>query len=282
MPEIRLSQGTIHYRQEGDGPPVLLIHGVLVNGTLWDRVLPLLSAHARCIVPDLPLGSHGQAMSDGADLSPPGLAALIVELIERLELQEVTLVGNDTGGALCQLLTAARPELVGRLVLTNCDAFEHFPPARFAPLIKVMARIPASITALALLARLGFIRRSAMAAASLTVDPIPDALIREWVSPLRSPAVRRDLVKVMRGISPQHTLNAAEQLRSFKRPVLLVWGTHDPVFFPLADAERLRDLFADARLEKLESARTFVPLDAAERLAELVGAFLTVPGTASA
>jgi pimeloyl-ACP methyl ester carboxylesterase len=270
MPEIKLSQGTIHYREEGGGPPVLFVHGLLVNGTLWDRTVSRLAQHARCIVPDLPLGSHPEPMNPNADLSPPGQAALLAELITRLELGGATVVGNDTGGALCQLLAASRPELVGKLVLTNCDSFENFPPRAFKPLVSGIGRVPGILTGVAALARLRAVRKASMAAASLTVDPIPDELIRAWVSPLGNPGVRRDLVNVCRGIGPRYTLDAAERLRTFEHPVLLAWGTRDK-FFPLAHAERLESLFQNARVEKIENARTFVPLDAPERLAELVG-----------
>jgi pimeloyl-ACP methyl ester carboxylesterase len=280
MPEIKLSQGTIHYREQGSGPPILLIHGLLVNGTIWDRVIPALAGRARCVAPDLPLGSHPEPMSSSADLSPPGLAALIAELIARLDLRDVTLVGNDTGGALCQLVVGSRPELVGRLVLTNCDSFEHFPPRAFKPLVSGLGRVPGAVAALAALAKVGPLRRGSMAAASLTVEPIPDELIKAWVKPLGDAGVRSDLVKVLRGIDSRHTLDAAERLRTFERPVLVAWGTRDR-FFPLDHAERLKAVFPNARLERIEGARTFVPLDAPERLAELAGGFVAAPGTAA-
>jgi pimeloyl-ACP methyl ester carboxylesterase len=269
MPEIRLSQGSIQYQDEGTGPTIVLIHGLLVNGTVWERVVPLLSGHARVIVPDLPLGSHRQAMNADADLSAPALGELIAELLDRLELDDVTIIGNDTGGALTQLAVAAHPERISRLVLTNCDAFEHFPPPTFALAFKALARVPGAVKALELLGRVKFLRTRSMELAPLTVDPVPDELLKGWVAPLRDPAVRRDLVKVLRGISPEYTLAAAKQLRGFDRPVLLVWGTRDK-FFPLADAERLAALFSDVQLEQIDGARAFVQLDAPDRLAELV------------
>jgi pimeloyl-ACP methyl ester carboxylesterase len=269
MPEIKLSQGTLQYRDEGNGAPVVMIHGLLVAGNVWDRVVKPLSPQARCIVPDLPLGSHRHAMSPEADLSPAGLAALIAELIEQLELTDVTLVGNDTGGALCQLVVANHPQRIGRLVLTNCDAFENFPPPAFKLLIKGLARVPGAVVTLATLARLRAGRRAAMSLAPLTVEPPPDALVESWVAPLRAHTIRRDLIKVLRSISSKHTLAAAERLPLFDRPVLVAWGTRDP-FFPLADAERLVAAFPDARLEEVADARAFVQMDAPERLAELV------------
>lgn len=269
MPEIQLSQGRIHYRDEGTGEPIVFIHGLLVNGTIWGRLLPLLAPHARCLVPDLPLGSHREAMDAGADLSPVGLAALIDEFIARLGLDQVTLLGNDTGGALCQLVVAHHPERIGRLILTNCDAFEHFPPPKLTALIGGLARIPGAVWSLGALGRFAPVRRASMSLAALTVDPVPDELTNDWVSPLRDRRVRRDLLKVLRGISPQGTLAAAERFPEFARPVLVAWGTRD-VYFPQSDAERLVGAFADARLELIEGARTFVQLDAPELLAGLI------------
>jgi pimeloyl-ACP methyl ester carboxylesterase len=269
MPQIELSQGKIDYRDEGDGPPIVLIHGLLVNARVWERLVPLLSGSARCIVPDLPLGSHPHALNGSADLSPSGLAGLIAELIERLDLQQVTLVGNDTGGALCQLVVTNHPDRIGRLVLINCDAFEHFPPPPFKLMVKVLGRVPGAVAGLAAGARFGPVRRGAMSLAPLTIDPVPDDLLQSWVAPLRDRGVRRDLVKVLRGISPTYTLEAAEKLPAFKRPVLIAWGTEDK-FFPLSEAERLAALFDQARLERIERARTFVQLDAPDQLAALI------------
>jgi pimeloyl-ACP methyl ester carboxylesterase len=269
MPKIELSQGTIHYRDEGSGPPIVLVHGLLVNGRVWERLVPHLSRDARCIVPDLPLGSHPTAMNPAADLSPTGVADLIAELIERLELDDVTLVGNDTGGALCQLVVTGHPERIGRLVLVNCDAFEHFPPPPFKGLVKFLARVPGAVAGLAAGGRLAPVRRSAMSLAPLTMEPVPDELLEGWVSPLRDRGVRRDLIKFLRGLSPRYTLEAAEKLPAFKRPVLIVWGTNDK-FFPFSDAERLAELFEQARLERVQDARTFVQMDAPDRLAALI------------
>jgi pimeloyl-ACP methyl ester carboxylesterase len=276
MSEIKLSQGPLQYRDLGSGPPVVMIHGLLVAGNVWDRAVESLASSARCIVPDLPLGSHRRPMNRDADLSPTGLAVLIAELIERLELTDVTLVGNDTGGALSQLVVADHPERIGRLVLTNCDAFENFPPPAFRLLIKSLARVPGAVELLATLGRARAGRRAAMSLAPLTVEPPPDELVESWVAPLRNHAIRRDLLKVLRGISPEHTARAAERLPGFTRPVLIAWGMRDP-FFPLADAERLAALFADARLEPVADARAFVQMDAPERLAQLIAELIEDP-----
>jgi pimeloyl-ACP methyl ester carboxylesterase len=280
MPEIELSQGVVRYRDQGTGTPVVLIHGLLVNGSVWDRLVPLLAAHARCIVPDLPLGSHTVPMRKGADLSAPGIARLIAELLERLELDDVTLVGNDTGGALCQIIAARHPERLGRLVLTNCDAFENFPPPAIRRLLTAM-RLPGAITALSVLARLRRVRQAAFSLMPLTMQPIPDAVVKGWVAPLSDRRVRGDLATVVRGIAPEHTLDAAELLRGFDRPALIAWGSEDR-FFPFSDAERLAATLPQSRLEQIPNARAFVQLDAPERLAELIGSVANGAVTAPA
>jgi pimeloyl-ACP methyl ester carboxylesterase len=281
MPEIQVTQGTIRYREVGSGPAVVLIHGVLVNGTVWDRVVEALSPDVRVIVPDLPLGSHRIAMKPGADLSPLGLARLISELLERLELEDVTLVGNDTGGALCQLTVIHHPQRVGRLVLTNCDAFENFPPPAFKALLTVLGRVPGALMGLAQLGRSRRMRAASMKLTPLTMTPVPDELLSEWVSPLRDRHIRRDAAQVLRGIDPRYTLDAAKRLPEFERPALLAWGVRDP-FFRVRDAERLASVLPCARLERIPDARTFVQLDAPERLAELIAEMGTAPNTALA
>ncbi len=269
MPEIQLTQGTLKYRDEGEGPAVVFIHGLLVNGRVWDEVLPRLGPGARRIVPDLPLGAHEIPMNPGATLDPPALAAMIAELIERLDLDDVTLVGNDTGGALCQLVVAHHPERIGKLLLINCDAFENFPPRSFAPALTALRRVPGLLAFVADLGRVRWGRRLAFKLAPLTVTPISDELARSWVTPLRTHRIRRDALAVMRGITPEHTLGAVDGLRRFERPAVILWGLRD-VFFKVSDGERLVETLPQARLETVEAARTFVQLDAPDRVAEII------------
>jgi pimeloyl-ACP methyl ester carboxylesterase len=273
MPEIQLTQGTVTYRDEGTGPTVVLIHGLLVDGHVWDPVVSALSGRARCIVPELPLGSHRIPMRADADLTPPGIAALIAELMARLELHDVTLVGNDTGGALSQLVVANHPDRLGRLVLTNCDAFENFPPSSFKPLVWALARVPGALAGLGFGGRFKAVRGASMKAMPLTVEPVPDELLKSWVEPLRDRRIRRDLLRVLRGISPKYTLAAAEKLPAFDRPALIVWGMRDP-FFSISDGKRLANVLPYSSLERIQNARAFVQLDAPDRLAELIAEML--------
>jgi pimeloyl-ACP methyl ester carboxylesterase len=240
----------------------------------------LLAQQGRCIVPDLPLGSHSLPMNKGADLSAPGLARLIAEFMERLGLEDVTLIGNDTGGALCQLVAANHPERLGRLVLTTCDAFENFPPPAVRPMVTAL-KLPGALVVTSLIGRLRVVRQAAFKAMPLTMQPIPDEQVKSWVAPLADKRIRADLAAVVRGLDPADTVAAGERLRDFDRPALIAWGAADRIF-PFSDAERLAATLPNARLERIPHARAFVQLDAPERLAELIGSVANGAVTAPA
>jgi pimeloyl-ACP methyl ester carboxylesterase len=272
MSEVKLPQGTIRYRESGDGPPVVFVHGLLVDGLLWRKVTPLLEGSFRCIVPDLPLGSHREPMNPDADLSPPGLAQIIAGFLEALDLEHVTLVANDTGGAISQITAAHHPERIGGLLLTNCDAFENFLPPAFRPL-QLAAKVPPLLNGLLQGMRLAPMRRLPIAYGWLIKRDFAGAPTREWVEPfLADRGVRHDTVKVLRGIDPKYTLEAAERLREFDRPALLAWAVEDR-FFKLSYAERLAKTIRGATLERIDDSYTFVSEDQPERLAELIGTF---------
>ncbi len=271
--EVRLDGGTVRYRETGEGEPVVFVHGLLVHGGLWRGVVPRLSGGFRCIVPDWPLGSHGEAMDVGADLSFGGMTRIVVEFLDALGLEGVTLVGHDTGGAICQSVVASYPGRVDRLVLTNCDAFENFLP----PLLRYVqwgAHIPGFVTLMSVVLRVRALRRLPIAFGWLTKRPIDDAVLDSYLAPFTGDAgVRRDLRRFLRSVSPRHTLAAARRLPDFQGPVLLAWAPEDR-FFPFAHAERLAALFPDATLRKVPDSWAFVPEDRPEGLAEEIEAFL--------
>jgi pimeloyl-ACP methyl ester carboxylesterase len=272
MPQtLDLTNATIDYEDTGGpGPAVLFVHGLLVDGTLWRKVVAQLKDF-RCVVPTLPLGSHRTPVRDRAALTPVGVADMLAELMERLELTDVTIVANDTGGAITQLLLTRRPERVGRVVLTPCDAFENFLPPAFRPLQWLAkARL---LGAFLQGARIPAIRRSPLAYGLLTKRPIPAAVLAGWVRPaLGSRAVRGDVQHFTRHIDKRLTLDAAAKLGSFDRPVLLAWAAEDR-FFKIEFAQRLAAVFPDARLEPIADSGTFVSEDQPGVLAGLVAGF---------
>jgi pimeloyl-ACP methyl ester carboxylesterase len=282
---IDLPQGTIEYRAAGpaaaDRPTVVFVHGFLVDGTLWSSTADALAAHGiRSLAPTWPLGSHRRAMAPEADLSPRGVARLVAAFLEALELEDVTLVGNDTGGAICQFLLDTDPSRVGRLVLTNCDAFENFPPAPFDKLMKAAAK-PGVLRAALEPTRATAVRHSALGFGELVAHPLDPDQTRAWIEPaLGDAAVRRDTRKLLSAIDPAQLLDVAGRLRRFGGPVLLAWAPQDR-FFRIEFAHRLRDAFADARLVEIADAKTFVALDQPARLAEEIAAFQAATATGS-
>ncbi|HEY2398169.1 MAG TPA: alpha/beta hydrolase [Solirubrobacteraceae bacterium] len=279
MNEVRLPQGTIDYRDLGSGEPIVLVHGLLVDGELWRDVAPRLAADYRVIVPDWPLGSQRRALEPNADLSPLGLARLVADFLAALELENVTLVGNDTGGAICQLVAIHHPERIGRLVLTPCDAYENFLPPAFRPL-QWLARVPGSVFLISQTLRSRIVRRTPLAYGWIMKRP-DDALTDSWLAPARaSKAIRREIASILTAISPRYTLEAAARFGEFTKPVLLAWAPEDR-FFKLRYAERMAAAFPDARLELIEDSLTFVPLDQPKRTAELIAAFAREPERAA-
>jgi pimeloyl-ACP methyl ester carboxylesterase len=270
--ELGTSGGPIRYGDTGQGPPLVFVHGLLVNGALWRKVVPLVSDRFRCIVPDWPLGAHSAPMAPDADLTPLGLAGIIAELVTTLGLDRVTLVGNDTGGALCQLVAAHHPEQVAALVLNDCDTYENFLPRMFRPL-QVSGWIPGGVLVLTQAMRVRAVWRLPIAFGLLVKHDLDDEVIDSYFRAGRSSReVRRDAAKVLRAISPRYTLAAAERLRSFDRPVLLAWSPEDRVF-PISQAERLLADLPNASLEVIEDSYTFAPEDQPRRLADLIAAF---------
>ncbi len=271
--EISLPQGTLHGRDTGSGEPIVFVHGLLVDGSLWRKVTPPLEPEFRCVAPDWPLGSHPRPMASDADLSPRGVARLIADAIEALGLEEVTLVGNDTGGAICQLVAVERPERIGRLVLTTCDAFENFLPPLFRP-FQWLARVPPLLTATVQPMRLRALRRLPVAYGLVTKRPIPHEVTDAWLRPFFTQrGVRRDTAKLLRGVDKRDTLDAAERLRSFDRPALIAWAPEDRVF-PVEHGRRLASILPQGRLEEVRDSRTFVPEDQPELLAGLIRDFV--------
>jgi pimeloyl-ACP methyl ester carboxylesterase len=269
---LELSQGPVHYRDRGEGEVIVFVHGVFVNGDLWRGVVPRLADRYRCITPDWPLGSHGEPMRANADLSTPGLARLVAEFMEALGLEKVTLVGNDTGGAVCQLVLADHRDRIGRLVLTSCDAFEVYPPPPFG-FLRIIPSIPGAAFLMAQSLRIRAMRGLPIAYGWVMTNQPSREVSDSYVRPPLSKAIRADSRKMLKGISPEHTLGAAQRFADYEGPVMLAWAENDKLF-PISLADRLNEVLPQARRALVRGSRTFVAEDQPEQLADLIDSFI--------
>jgi pimeloyl-ACP methyl ester carboxylesterase len=277
MTEIELSAGRIDYTDSGgDGPVLVLLHGLMMDASLWDGVIAELSRDHRCVAPTLPLGAHRHPMAPDADLSLPGIARLVAEFMDRLGLADVTLVGNDTGGALVQLLMADGAGAVSRAVLVSCDAFGNFPPGLTGRTLVASGRLSPPMFGLFMQQmRVRAVRRLPIAFGWLT--KCGDAATARWMRPVLSqPEIRRDTVRVLRAAAASARdgllVTTAERLPEFKHPVLVVWAGQDKVM-PPEHGRRLAALLPEARLVEVEDTYTLIPLDQPARLAEAIRAW---------
>ncbi|CAM3616740.1 alpha/beta fold hydrolase [Tsukamurella ocularis] len=280
-----LPTGTVDFHVYGpetsDRPPVLFVHGAVVDLQLWDRVAGALGAAGhRCWSVTWPLGSHRIACPDAVADGPRGVARMVADFIEDQGLQGCTLVGNDTGGAICQFLLHERPELIGRVVLTDCDAFEVFPPQPFATFFALLSRRALVRPMMAMLGSTA-LRHSPVGFGLLVTDPDP-GVTSSWVRPTQVAAkIRADLAALLAGIDPSDLARVSPTMRDFPGPVTLVWGTADRCFTP-ALGRRLAAAFGDdrpggTRFTEVDGARTFVSLDEPQAVVRAVTEIAALP-----
>src|SRR5215470_1164181 len=215
MPHVELSHGTLHYRESGAGAPVVFLHGYLMGAGLWDPVVRLLDHEFRCVVPELPFGAHPAPLRSDADLTAAGVGRLVADFLEALDLRDVTLVGNDSGAAIAQVVAARHPERLGGLVLATGDAFDNFPPKPFRPLIT--AARAGTLTPLLAVLKARRARLLPTAYGWLTHHDLPQDLIDEWVGAYFADAgVRRDLRRLTTSLGDDEFMNQiAAELAGF-------------------------------------------------------------------
>ncbi len=273
MQEIELSAGIIEYEDTGgSGPIVVLLHGLAMDGSLWRKVVQELRNDHRCVVPTMPLGSHRRPMRADADLSPHGIAKLQAEFLEVLDLREVTLVGNDSG--IFQITAGLYPERIARLVLTPCEAFENFPPGLPGRTAEVGIKMPGGAFLLAQTLRVHALRRLPLTFGWMAKRPIPNEIVDAWLRPLQTQrGVRRDLSKFVHTLDKGDMLGAAERLRRFDRPALVVWAPEDRVN-PPGHGRRFAELLPHGRLIEIADSYTLIPLDQPVELARAIRQFI--------
>lgn len=273
MQEVELSAGIIEYEDTGgSGPIVVLLHGLVMDGSLWRHVVRELRADHRCVVPTLPVGGHRRPMRADADLSLRGLAKLQAEFLEALDLRDVTLVGNDLG--LFQVTASEYPERIARLVITSCEAFENIPPGLPGRTIAIAIKLPGGLNALVQPLRLRALRRLPLAFGWMAKRPIPHEITDAWLRPLLTQRkIRRDLLKYLHNFNKGDLLAAAERLRSFDRPALVIWAKEDRVM-PPEHGRRLAELLPHGQLIEIADSYTLIPLDQPDELARAIRQFV--------
>ncbi|WP_327113217.1 alpha/beta hydrolase [Streptomyces sp. NBC_01341] len=275
MTEAALSAGVVEYEDTGgDGPVVVLLHGVAMNGSLWRHVVAGLRPHYRCVVPTLPLGAHRRPMRPDADLTVPGVAHMVAEFLEVLDLGDVTLVMNDWGGAQA-LVADGRDERIGRLVITSCEAFDNYPPGLPGRNLLVAAKVPGGLRLAFAVLKLKPMRRLPVTWGWMSKRPVPHEVMDAWFRPLwTSAAIRRDLRAYVLGVPPGDELvRWADALRTFDRPALVVWASEDRVM-PPAHGRRLAEMLPRGELVEIADSFTLIPEDQPQRLSEAIRAFV--------
>lgn len=274
---LHLPQGPVQYlaqgQDPGQGPVLVFVHGLMVDHTLWWPLVAELSPGLRCMAPNWPLGAHALPMAPSADLSVAGMARLIADFLAALNLHDVILVGNDTGGALVQMACGLAPERIAGVVLTTCDAYEVFPPPAFA-FLKWLGHAPMLAAWMAhCMHHVPVLRRLPCAFGGLTDGPLDDRHIERWLRPLRTGAgVRRDVCKFLRTLTNRDTLAAGKAMRHFESPVLLLWSTRSR-HFPGRLAERMQAEWRHTELRWVDSAGVFLSLEHGPELARHIRRF---------
>ncbi|GAA3468640.1 alpha/beta fold hydrolase [Nonomuraea roseola] len=260
MPDIELSAGRIDYTDTGGpGETVVLVPGLAFDESVWQAVVEDLRADFRVVVPVLPIGSHRRPMRPEADLSAQGVADVLAEFMERLDLRDVTLVQNDAGTA--QLLVGVRDARIGRLVLTSCEALENYPPGVQGRTLHAASKVPGGLFLLLQSFRVPFLVRMRTSLGGMAKRPIPYELVRRWYGPLLTDAeVRRDFAKFCRSVEKDTYLRAAERLRGFRGPALVAWGAEDRMM-PPETGRRLAALLPRGEYVEIPGSRTLIPLD---------------------
>jgi pimeloyl-ACP methyl ester carboxylesterase len=268
--------GRNRVRTAGTGPVIMFTHGLLVDGRIWDRVATDVAAGGFTVVlPDLPLGAHSVAVADRAKLTTSAVAACLFDIADELGIEQFALLGFDTGGAVAQMAAAARPERITRLALMSCDAFEHFPPPMIKPFQWAAKWSPAMTLVLKTLSDARF-QHFPLTLALVAKHKIEPSLVKAWAEPPSSnPEVRADLVTFINQMSGADTLAAAEKLRHFHGPSMVMWSRQDRIF-PQRDAHRLAELLPRCELRWIDDAYTFASLDNPNRVTELVLEFLSL------
>jgi pimeloyl-ACP methyl ester carboxylesterase len=257
---VTTPSGRISYIEAGTGPVALFVHGVLLNGSLWRHQLAQLSDLRRCIAVDL-LAHGDTGIAPGQDVSVTANAQMLVEFIDALQIHQVDLVGNDSGGGIAQIFAALNPSRIRTFTLTDCDAHDNWPPPAFKPFLEMAAAGGLRGALDAMLADKNFYRSpQVLGAAYEHPEELSDEMIEVYLRPLVSSDQRTlDLQRFLAAFDCRHTVTVEPLLQRLHAPTLIVWGTDD-VFFDLQWSHWLaRTIPGTRRRVEFEGARIFFP-----------------------
>ena len=254
----------ITYIDEGKGIPILFIHGTLANGNTWRKIIPTLSQKYRCIAIDLQIGGHYIPLNDSIDLSPIGLAKILNEFLQFLNIKKAIIVSNDTGGAYAQIFASLYPQSIEKLVFTNCEVLEVFPPKRFKYLINSV-KIPSFTYLLSRIFKIKSLLKSDMMMGllsnSITKNEIAELYLKSFIE---NKNIRKNFANNVKTWSSIYTIEAAQILKEEKFPVLILWGIEDKKLFPLELGRQLKRIFINAKLIQIPGSKTCVQEDQPE------------------
>lgn len=274
MPKVELPAGAIHYEEAGAGAPLVLLHGLAMDGRLWKDVVPELSPECRCLMPTLPLGAHREPMRPDADLSLVGMARLIADFIEALDLRGATLCFSDWSSG--QVMVArGMLERVDRLVFVSCETEGNYPPGLAGQAATISAKLPGGLSLMRRTLLSPRLRRLPAIYGQMSKRGVPDALMREWLEPLGRAEIQGDLRKYVGdvGRGKREMAAATAALGRFERPVLVVWDSEGKMM-PNDHGRKLAEDFPNARLVEIEDSYTLIPIDQPDLLAAAIREFL--------
>jgi len=272
--QIELSAGILEYGDSGgEGPVLVLLPGLAMDGRLWQGVIEGLGPGFRCLTPVLPFGAHRQPLRPDADLSLRGIGRIVAEFLERLDLDDVVLCFNDWSGAQTMIADELM-ERVGRMVLVSCETAGNYPPGLGGYAAWVSCKLPGGLAMMRRTLLSPRLRGLPVVYGQMSKRGVPDELMRSWLEPLARPEIQRDLRKYagdsMRGRREIRAATAA--LGSFRRPVLVVWDSEGKMM-PNEQGRELAAAFPDSRFVELPDCYTLIPIDQPRALAREIAGF---------
>ena len=272
-----VKSGRIAFFEKGQGPTALFLHGVPLNGYHWRHVIDRIQHRRRCIAIDL-MGLGHSEIAPSQEISFTAQAHMVAEVIDALGIEQIDLIGNNSGGAVAQIFAAHYPNRLTSLVLTNCDVHDGWPPPQVLPLIERARKGTLASIFQPMLDRPDLARERCAKGESVPLfrsyaDPgiLTNQIIRFYLQPLLSSQERVEAFqRYWLGFDNAQTVAIHFALKALQVPTLIVWGLKD-IFFDKKWAYWLKDTIPGARrVVEIEDARLFFPEDRPDAIATSV------------